>query len=253
MDLNKIKEIQTQQLRVLKQIVELLEQEGIQYFAIGGTALGAIRHQGFIPWDDDIDLAILRPDYDKFLQLQEKLDKNLLLYNFDVSTDYPLFFSKVYDTSLPYFCYSDRKYAVPRNIFIDFFPWDKITQPDLLKSKLEKTDKKFRRLVFKKNGSLLDKCKFYMYKVVYGFKNANDIYEEYNSLIRQHHDTSSETWGNVLFNDVLEHNDIFPLRQEKFEDMTIFVPRNCEKYLELKYGDYMTPPAEEDRVNHSRM
>ncbi|MGI6675884.1 MAG: LicD family protein [Bacilli bacterium] len=62
-------EMQTKLLEMLKWLTEYLEGNGIRYYAVGGTLLGAIRHKGFIPWDDDVDIAIPRPDYDRLINI----------------------------------------------------------------------------------------------------------------------------------------------------------------------------------------
>ena len=69
---NNIKVLQTEELKVMKIIKEICEKENIRYFMIGGTLLGAIRHSGFIPWDDDVDLAMPRKDYERFLEVSNK-------------------------------------------------------------------------------------------------------------------------------------------------------------------------------------
>lgn len=251
MKLNEIRIIQLQQLEALKYLIKVLDKEKIPYFAIGGTALGAIRHKGFIPWDDDIDIGILRPDYDRFLKLQEKLPKNLLITNFKNNKNTPFFFTKVYDLDMQYYTRRDRMYDLPNSIFVDVFPWDNIEKPDELYKKISKLSKIHRRLVYRKKGNLIDKAKILLYKIKYGFKTSEDNYNEMEATLKDFYSEKSNTWANILFNDILEYDDIFPLRQELFEGMLIKVPNKCEKYLELKYGDYMTLPDEKDRVNHA--
>lgn len=252
MDSKIIREIQLKQLSVLKQLISVFENEGINYFVIGGTALGAVRHNGFIPWDDDIDIGMLREDYDKFLSLQNKLPEHLKIYNFTLFRSFPLFFSKVYDMNTPYYCHSNRKYDVPKKIFIDIFPWNNISNTEKLRITLERINKKFKRLIFKSNGSLIDKAKFFMYKILYGLRTSTDLYNEYQDTIQSSISNKSDIWGDVLFNDVLQYKDIFPLKKMKFEDIEVNIPNNFEHYLSQKYGDYMTPPPENERINHSR-
>ncbi len=89
--MTQIRKIQLHQLKMLSLLDEILREEGIKYFAVGGTALGAIRHEGFIPWDDDIDIAMLRPDYEKFLQISFLLSRHKVPYpTLDHESEYAL-------------------------------------------------------------------------------------------------------------------------------------------------------------------
>lgn len=246
----KLRDIQLHQLKILMQLVTIFEKEKISYFAIGGTALGAIRHQGFIPWDDDIDIAIPRPDYDKFLTLQKELPKNLLILNHKFNHNYPLYFSKVVDTKLP--LVEDRlsKYGFEQGIFIDIFPWDEIENVDKAKKALKKPFKLFKRLVFKKNGNLADKVKFLFYKSLYGFKDSLYFFNKIDEKNKFFSGANTGIWGYPTLDDVLNTEDIYPLRKVKFENAQIFIPNACEKYLTQKYGDYLKLPDVNDRVSH---
>lgn len=243
-----IKNIQQQQLDILKALTEFLEAEEIQYFAIGGTALGAIRHQGFIPWDDDIDLAILRPDYEKLLKIQSKLPQNLFILNSQCNENYPLLFAKVMDKNTQFNDYTLRKFDLPNHIFIDIFPWDNISS----RQPFKKLCNQFRRSVYKNNCSLFEKAKFYFYKTLYGFKSPGYFYNKLLAKIASL--PASNTWGSVkVAHDILEYDDIFPLKKVPFEDTHIYIPNQCEKYLSNKYGDFMKLPPENERTNHSSL
>lgn len=246
-----LRKLQLEQLNMFKAVSKLLDNANIQYFAIGGTALGAIRHNGFIPWDDDIDIGLLRPDYEKLLTMQSQLPSNLKLLSHEIDPNFHLPFCKIYNMDIPYFSKGDKKYNTPMNVFLDFFPWDNIAEPQKLKIKLKKINKKFKRSIYRGNGSFIEQLKYFLYKPLYGFKNATYFFNLMRKETSSSYIDGSETWGHVLENDVLEYSDIFPLRKVKFEDIEINVPNNCEKYLTLKYGDYMTLPKEKDRINHS--
>jgi|SRR5690554_1288955 len=248
-----IRDVQLHQVKMLTLLDKLLQKEGIQYFAIGGTALGAIRHQGFIPWDDDIDLAMLRPDYEKFLKVQDKLPKNLFLISHKSNKNYPLFFPKILDKNTYFLDKSLKKYDIPRHVFVDIFPWDNISHWQKLRKKLRITNKRFKRTIYKKHGSLSDKAKYVMYKGLYLCKNSEYFYSKMTALLQESEKESTDLWGDASYNDVLVYDDIFPLRKVPFEDTHIYIPNQCEKYLQHKYGDYMKIPEVKDRINHSTL
>lgn len=249
--MTQIRKIQLHQLEMLSLLDEILREEGIKYFAVGGTALGAIRHEGFIPWDDDIDIAMLRPDYEKFLQIQSKLPENLFIINHESNKSYPCFFSKLMDKNTNFLDSTLSKYDVPRHIFIDVFPWDNINNWRSLKKKLKKTNKRLKRTTYKKYGSTLDTLKFIWYKGLYCFRDSNFFYKKMLTQTKESGRSSSDTWAHAMYNDHLKYDEIFPLRKVRFENTEISVPNKCEEYLKEKYGDYMTLPAEKDRINHS--
>ena len=92
-------ELQERLLEMLKWFHNFCEQNNLQYYAIGGTLLGAVRHQGFIPWDDDIDVGMPRKDYEKFISLTfEKQFGNFFVESLkNKNNDYIWAYSKVYD------------------------------------------------------------------------------------------------------------------------------------------------------------
>lgn len=98
---NNIKVLQTEELKVMKIIKEICEKENIRYFMIGGTLLGAIRHKGFIPWDDDVDLAMPRKDYEKFLEACNKyLPSNVFVQNFRTDNKYRYYITRVLNKNI---------------------------------------------------------------------------------------------------------------------------------------------------------
>ena len=91
-----LKKVQTLQLEMAKEVKRICEKHGIQYFLDAGTMLGAVRHKGFIPWDDDLDIGFLREEYDKFLQVApQELSERYYLQNSMSDDDYGMVFSKI--------------------------------------------------------------------------------------------------------------------------------------------------------------
>ncbi len=128
------------QLEILKDADALCRKHGLNYFVSGGTAIGAIRHQGFIPWDDDIDICFPRADYEKFMQFaeQEMADKYDLLTPLNTA-GYTLMFGRMSKKGTVFVADTDKQCTYKPGIFIDLFPYDKVP-----------IDKKLRRKQIRK-------------------------------------------------------------------------------------------------------
>ena len=122
-----MQEIQSVSLEVLKKITDIMDHEGFNYILAYGTLIGAIRPKGFIPWDDDIDIMMLRPDYEKFLEYaeshKEELDY-LEVFNMNTNPDYPHMITRVSDSRYEIDVTNERRCGL--GIFVDIYPMDGI-------------------------------------------------------------------------------------------------------------------------------
>lgn len=124
MDKN-IKKLHKVDVDILKEVVSICDKNNLKYYIIGGTLLGAVRHKGFIPWDDDIDLGIPRDDYEKFLNLAPKyLSQNLKIVNYKTDSNYQYYITRVLDMDTKVVetrIKNENKYT---HASIDIFPLD---------------------------------------------------------------------------------------------------------------------------------
>ena len=112
-------------LDIVKEVVAICEKHGFTYFMLGGTMLGAIRHKGFIPWDDDLDISVLKRDFPRLKKaLQEELPDNLIYQDRWTDFNCPIIFAKVRDKH-SFFDEYDSRRVKERGIFIDIFPIDR--------------------------------------------------------------------------------------------------------------------------------
>ena len=115
--------LQTTELKILCAVADFCKKHEIDWFIDAGTLLGAARHEGFIPWDDDIDIAMLRPDYDRFISLASKgLPEGYSLHTFDNTNGYSAMFAKVYRDSTRFDTLETLDSGCEQGIFIRYFP-----------------------------------------------------------------------------------------------------------------------------------
>lgn len=251
--------LQKEQLHVMDVLHRLCEQNSIRYYIIGGTALGSVRHKGFIPWDVDIDVAMPREDYMRFQKVAEAQSPNG--YSFvDFKTDVCC------HTSHGFFVYkSDDVSAVgggsKYGIFIDIFPLD--TAPNSVKEQ-KKHASHIKRLRFwqvyfyranAKTGKqttikLIVKPALRLLQKIYPLNRLNQYIE---SIMMKYHNLKDEKYwcsmcSHYSYSKQCMEKDIYGAPTlYKFEDRQYYGPEKIEKYLELLFGDYMKLPSKEEQ------
>lgn len=247
-------------LGVLKAFDTFCSANGLDYYAAGGTAIGAVRHKGMIPWDDDIDVYMLRKDYDRFVGLRSQLPDPYRLMAFgDKNCIYTG--AKMYDSSTELI----EKEAYRRcrlGIFVDIFPLDEVcgTLDSIKKKKLEfeEKHKDFLRYFscFSINNARLW-WKNGMYRTL--FLSILPRFLKYN-LFRDFIDYSGK-WAAEKGDMLNFHACTYPIEKEiypkewfsswhyvPFEDTSIRVSSQNHEYLTQLFGDYMTPPPVEKQL-----
>lgn len=258
-----LEELKQIQLQILDEVVDFCTKHQIKYFLMAGTLLGAVRHQGYIPWDDDIDIGMLREDYERFLELYSKEQGNYYLYNMNTSKSCSLFFTKL---CLKNTLEVDKNlvHQEKNGLGIDIFPIDDvksknyITFANKLKTIIRMRNAKAIKLkeFFKKswiNGMVVffvkcilffvsyDRLYFFAMKEIYKEKkNTNNIFVRGNVI-----------WGygaKELVNYSIFDEEIEIL----FEGKMYTCPKRYDEWLRSIYGNYMELPPIEKRIAHNR-
>lgn len=251
------KEIQAIELKIFDKIHEFCHARGLNYSLYGGTLIGAIRHKGFIPWDDDIDLIMPRPDYEIFCKEFHAQDFSLHDYRNDA--DYILPYAKVYydktlliENSLP-----NKKSSV----FVDVFPADGF--PDDTKSLRKAVKARFWNMLFvsAKNTPLRKSGRrFYKTLVVYVLRTltwmipTRFFLKRFQMHVQQYgyHDNpfvADMTWGYGA-SQCVPASAFDSFVDVEFEGRKAKVLSGWHIYLQNVFGDYMQLPPPEKRVTH---
>lgn len=251
-----IDELRKTQLGILKQFHKLCCENNLRYALAYGTLIGAVRHSGFIPWDDDIDVCMPRQDYEKLLKLRYD-DGRFEIKNYRYTKGYYYIFSKMVDKStfITEGNRADKNMGVNIDILpVDYLPDDKAKQERLgRKSERVKViiDHLGSKIIDGNSLSLKGIAKIIVRVLIAPFtKLFFRAFEKSMSAYK-----SGEYYAKVLYISSLE-NEIFPsalfdsLALIHFEDSEFFTFRDYHTCLTMQYGDYMTPPPKELQVMH---
>ncbi len=250
-------------LDILQDVHNFCVKNGIKYTLFGGTLIGAIRHKGFIPWDDDVDIAMTREEYEKFIHTY-KSEKGYKLFSRENSDNVYLAFSRVCDMNKTFVDSSNISWTdKPTGIWIDIFPIDGV-ESDYQAAEIRH---KIIRKVWKKgywwrrtqdsfnfkNKTIKHNFGTLVYKVINLFVNGKKSFDKHIELCKQIPFIGSKMYSNLSFlgygireycsSDVFDNYVLVP-----FEDRQFYVMSGYDKALRSKYGDYMQLPPEKDRV-----
>lgn len=230
-------------LEMVKELDRICRKYDIPYFLYGGTLLGAIRHDGFIPWDDDLDVGLMRKDYLRLLDvLPDELPEHMVLQTNETDKNYFYFFAKIRDkrSFLDEGAY-DRCFKY-RGIFIDIFPFDKVQLP-LQRLKLQS----YAYTLYRKgNGSESALRKI---RTLTWF-NGNISFPVLRAISKLTGGSTLSYDFGIPFHIIYDVKDIFPLTTHRFEDVELSVPGNSDHMLTAQFGDYMRLPDDLSKVEH---
>lgn len=262
-----LKRLQSCELEMLKDFIKICKENNITYFGLAGTGIGALRHGGFIPWDDDIDIGLLYDDYLKLLDIYKKdYSDKYFLVNANEFDTYPLMTTRICLKDSVFIEEAFKSLDCPLGIFLDIFPFYNVPQ----NAKLHKKQAKkawflgkllilkhlpFPNVPFKGFKAKLAHCATAVCSFIVNILFSHKLL--YNKIMKECLRYQSEDTGKYEFffdtvngNSIYTQDDIFPIREIQFENIILDFPNKLENKLYALYGDFMQIPPPDKIKNH---
>lgn len=253
-------ELQKVELNILKTVINICDRFDIGYFLVAGSALGAVKYQGFIPWDDDIDVGMFREDYQRFCEIApEQLPSYYFLQTYRTDSAFPSIFAKVRDSRTTYIEKSMKNLNIHHGVYIDIFPLDGYPQKEREACRLERKKKlnvmKLHCAYQSIAGeSRKTKCLMKLERFLGYHKRTGKTVKHYEKLISQYSIAESAlvcnhgNWQGRLEYAPKWHygNGTWVM----FEGLTVRIPEQYDAYLSQKYGDWRAELSKEQQIGH---
>lgn len=253
-----IKEIQKIDYEMVKEFVKICKKYKFKYYIIGGTLLGAIRHQGFIPWDDDMDIAMPREDFEQFLVCASKeLPNNLELITFKNNKKYRYYLPRIINKKYEIVEKRYEKLNEKSNIFIDIFPIDGSPNNIFLRKIFYLKIMFYRMLVSMyyidtiepdKKRNFLDKILIKIAKIIPIKKmvKPKKVLTKIDNLLKKNKFENSKYVGTIMgayrIREMVPKEYFGKPQKYKFEDTLLYGPEKYHQYLTHIYGNYQEIP-----------
>ena len=262
-----LKALQQKEIEILQAVHNACEKLEIEYIIMHGSLIGAVRHQGFIPWDDDIDICMTQDNYDKFIQQGNNvLPENIRIQHITTENECPNLFAKVRDNNTTFIHHEHIDLDINQGVFIDVFPVGRIKSGNL-----NITIEHYRRKLF----NIINECydlayiagikrplsriigKFVHYVIVKGLmRNVNRkdfILREENRRRKLHYVGDDLTFVSIDRKIVGPFSLFTKRKLYEFDGHKFYGPEDYDSLLSLLYGDYMTIPPVEKQITHKPM
>ena len=249
-------EVKSHLVEILKEVAAFCKENNIRYYLAWGTMLGAVRHKGFIPWDDDIDLWMPRPDYDRFISLWKH--DTYTFHSPETDLEWPLNFGKVCDER---FTAPDR-FGNDFGLYIDVFPLDGMPLKDGMARRHLKITRRIehlwsnqlftRKQRIVKTSPISQNIKIILGKITHFFIPFRLIRKKLNHQYRKFSFDNSVIVCCLPHNSLIYEKNIFePAKEGIFEGSTYNLPNDFDRCLRILYGDnYLEIPPESERYSH---
>lgn len=253
-----LRQLQLNELEMMVEVDRICRKHNIQYSLDGGTLIGAVRHHGFIPWDDDVDMIFTRSEYAKFYRACKKdLDKNrFFLQEYRTDPGYRWGYAKLRRKDTEYIRVNQRELAQKTGVCIDLFVTDHMPDTYLLRRAYYFANFCIRKILYSELGRLTGKNAFTRgwYNLLYQIPKEM-AFKWRNVMAGLCNRKPTKLYSHLLF-PYVKKSSKYGMPAEcfgeyieiKFEGLDFFVFKDYDKYLRVAYGDYMQLPPPEKRV-----
>ena len=267
-DNSALRKLQLVELENMRLFAEICERHNLRYYLVGGTMLGAVRHHGFIPWDDDMDVGMPRPDYEKFLKIVRKeLPKGYTFLNYKQNKEYKRYFSRIVNDDVRIVNASNTK-TIEENAWLDIFPFDGMPS-GRLKQKLHFWRMTFIRFFY--HASCFDELvnlnrpgrdwylqaaiKFIAFTHIGSHMDTKKLMRKMErGLMKYSYDDSDymvSFFGSYMEREIVDKKLLGEGKKYQFENLMLNGPEKYDEFLTHFYGDYMKPPKDADKDKHN--
>lgn len=259
-----LKALQMKETEILQNVHDVCDKLGIEYIIMHGTLIGAVRHHGFIPWDDDIDICMTRENYDRFIKEAPKyLPENMKIQHVDYEKECPNIFAKIRDANTTFLHEEHVDLDINQGVFIDIFPVDRIKS-----GKYSILLEYYRKRLF----NVINECYdlsyvktikrplskfigyFVHYVIVRGLRRnvKRDVFirKEEERRRKLHKKGDNCTFVSICKNIVGKYSLFEKRKLYDFDGHKFYGPDDYDTILSLLYGDYMTVPPKEKQITH---
>lgn len=250
--------LQAIELDMLRAFLRVCEQLQLRYFLVCGSALGAVKYGGFIPWDDDMDVALPRADYERFIrEAPALLPPELFLQNATSDPQFPLLFSKLRHSGTTYVEATVAHVNMHHGVYIDIFPLDGYPTEEGEQATLEAIKASCQKklsCVFHIPRALRGRIGYALRRALGYHKRTAEIVATYTEAIARYDTEQSERWcnhgnwqGQLEYAPREQYGDGAMMT---FEGVPVRVPQLYDAYLTQKYGDWRADPPKEQQIGH---
>ena len=265
-----LKRLQQTELGILKDFAEVCRKNEISFFISGGTAIGALRHGGFIPWDDDIDVCLPRQDYDRLIEVLQNDPAMMEKYEIiraDYTENFPLMSTRLRKKGTKFKEWLFQNLDCDLGIFLDIFPYDHTPADPKLRKKQVRAAWFWSKLYILRHianpalpfkgvkGTIVTAacaC-IHAFLVVTHFSKSY-ILRKYQEAATKYNGEKTGCYIDFQYTFpeklLIREEDLFPLRTVLFDGVEVTTLHHIEEYLTHQYGDYMQLPPVEKRKNH---
>lgn len=251
------------QLEIFKEFILICKELNLKYYVIGGTALGTLRHGGFIPWDDDIDVGMPRSSYELFLKEAPKIISNQYFIQTHITDRfYPHNFAKIRDNNTTFIERNVKHLDINHGVYIDIFPLDGVSSSSIynfffkMKNKIltKKINEFFDLTMFQERRTLKSRVfQIFVNFLLFRYNNQELVFMKDTLLKKKKYedcDTIANFCGSWGEKEIVPKSYFGEGRKMKFEDLNVVIPEKIEDYLLRLYGDYMKLPPIQNRITH---